>query len=409
MHSLENILLFLFFLLIGVIVYYVSNRKKRKTPFYHTRDKNWENLSPRGGQKINFSVFLIGDAGAPSLNHPEPNFEILKKQLAEARENSAVFFLGDNVYPRGLPPLLHPLREQGEKRLLKQLDMLKNYPGKVCFISGNHDWNRGHAGGLEAVLRQQLYIENHLARQDVYYPRNGCPGPSELILNDEITAIVINTQWWVHNGRKPLGKKNGCTVNSENEFFLELEKLLEKNKNKKLLIIGHHPMYSRAYHGGNFNLKQHLFPLTEVKRHLYVPLPVLGSLYPMYRKYIGSREDMAHPRYKKMRKRLINLFSKYEDLIYAAGHDHNLQYIREHKQHYIVSGAGCKIAYVQHGHGALFTHAHIGFFRLDYYSNGDVWMEVWEPDKKGAGVIAYRKEIHDHDSANEMVSKIYSE
>jgi hypothetical protein len=397
MHRLEYLLLFLFFMLVGLIGYYVSNRKKRKTAFYHTRDKNWKNLLPPKEQKVNYSVFLIGDAGAPSLTQPEPNFEILRKQLIGAGKESAVFFLGDNVYPRGLPPLIHPLREQGEKRLVKQLEILKDYLGKICFISGNHDWNRGHAGGLEAVLRQQSFIENYLGRQDIYYPRNGCPGPSELTLSDKITSVVINTQWWVHNGRKPIGKKDGCTASNENDFFAGLEKLLERNKEKKLLLIGHHPMYSRAYHGGNFNLKQHLFPLTEVKRHLYVPLPVLGSLYPMYRKYIGSREDMAHPRYKKMRKRLIDIFSKYEDLIYACGHDHNLQYIRENKQHYIVSGAGCKVAYVQHGQRALFTHAHKGFFRLDYYSNGEVWMEVWEPDEKGLGVIAYRKEIHDHD------------
>jgi hypothetical protein len=400
MLSFEFILLFLLFVLIDVIVYYISNRKKRKTAFYHTRDENWRNLSPRKEQQVNFSVFLIGDAGAPSLTLPEPNFEILREQLMLAGKNSAIFFLGDNVYPRGLPVPTHPLREQGEKRLQKQLDILEGYVGNICFISGNHDWNRGHAGGLEAVLRQQSYIESYFGRKDVYYPRNGCMGPVELILNDELTAVVINTQWWVHNGRKPSGKKNGCSVNNENEFFEAMEKLLEKNRNKKILVIGHHPMYSRAYHGGNFNLKQHLFPLTEVKRNLYVPLPLLGSLYPMYRKYIGSREDMAHPKYRKMRKRLITIFSKYPDLIYAAGHDHNLQYIKEHNQHYIVSGAGCKVTYVQKGHGALFTHAHKGFFRLDYYFNKDVWMEVWEPDENGKALMAYRKELHDHDNKN---------
>jgi hypothetical protein len=339
-------------------------------------------LSPREAQAITYTAFLIGDAGAPSLTQPEPNFEILREQLLIAGEKSGIFFLGDNVYPRGLPALKHPLREQGEKRLLRQLEILKGYKGNICFISGNHDWNRGHAGGWEAVLRQQAYIENFLGKQNVYLPRNGCPGPEELILSDELTAVVINTQWWVHDGKKPSGKKDGCHVNNETEFFKALEIILERNKNKKLVIIGHHPMYSRAYHGGNFNMKQHLFPLTEVKRNLYLPLPVIGSLYPMYRKYIGSREDMAHPRYRNMRRRLINIFSKYDDLI---------------KQHYIVSGAGCKVAYVQKGHGALFTHAHKGFFRVDYYSNGDIWLEVWEPDAKGQGVLAYRKKIYDHD------------
>jgi hypothetical protein len=399
MLDLNFILLFLFLMVLGIVAYYISNRKKRKTAFYHTRDKNWKDLAPREAEKISYSVFLIGDAGAPSLTHPEPNFEILRTQLLKAGKDSAVFFLGDNVYPRGLPSIEHPLREQGEKRLLKQLEILNEYHGRVCFISGNHDWNRGHAGGWEAVLRQESYIKNVLGKEDVYLPAQGCPGPAELILNDEITAVVINTQWWVHNGKKPMGKNNGCLVNNEHEFFTELEYLLQKNRDKRLLVIGHHPVFSRAYHGGNFNMKQHLFPLTEVKRHLYVPLPVIGSLYPMYRKYLGSREDMAHPKYKNMRKKLIGVFNKYDDLIYASGHDHNLQYIKENNQHYIVSGAGCKVAYVQSGGGALFTHAHKGFFRVDYYSNGDVWLEVWEPDAKGVALLAFRKEIHDHDES----------
>jgi hypothetical protein len=197
----------------------------------------------------------------------------------------------------------------------------------------------------------------------------------------------------VHGGKRPEGKKDGCAVDNEQEFFTELEKILERNKEKKIIVIGHHPMYSQAYHGGHFNMKQHLFPLTEVNEKLYIPLPLLGSIYPMYRKFIGSREDMAHPKYKSMRKRLIDIFCKYDNLIYAAGHDHNLQYLQEHKQHYIISGAGCKINYVKHGKGAQFTHAHKGFFRLDYFTNGATWLEAWEPDEEGKAVLAYRKEI----------------
>jgi hypothetical protein len=247
------------------------------------------------------------------------------------------------------------------------------------------------------MMRQQAYVEAYFGREGVYLPRNGCPGPEEVKLSDDITAIVINTQWWVHSGKRPEGKKDGCKVDNEHEFFVELEKMLERNRGKNIIVIGHHPMYSQAYHGGHFNMKQHLFPLTEVSHNLYIPFPLLGSIYPMYRKYIGSREDMAHPKYKSMRKRLIGIFSKYDDLIYAAGHDHNLQYLKENKQHYIISGAGCKINYVKHGEGAQFTHAHKGFFRVDFFTNGDIWLEAWEPDEQGRPLLAYRKELHDND------------
>jgi hypothetical protein len=157
-------------------------------------------------------------------------------------------------------------------------------------------------------------------------------------------------------------------------------------------------MYSKAYHGGKFGLKQHLFPLTDVNKKMYVPLPLIGSIYPIYRKYIGSAEDMSHPKYKNLRRRLIDIFRKYDHLVYAAGHDHNLQYIKKHNQHYIVSGAGSKTTYVQKGRGAYFTHTHKGFFRLDYYVDGDLWLEAWEPGETALpGKLMYRKELFDND------------
>jgi calcineurin-like phosphoesterase family protein len=395
MLSTSHFLIAAFVALVVLVLYYIGNSKKRRTAFYQKDNEGWEEIKPRVEQKIRYSIFLIGDAGAGNLIKTEPNFVILREQLLKADENSAIYFLGDNVYPYGFPEPANPLHKQAEKRMMEQLKIVKDFKGKICFISGNHDWNKGRKGGYQAMMRQQAYVEAYFGRQGVYLPRNGCPGPEEVKLSDDITAVIINTQWWVHSGKRPEGKKDGCHVDNEHEFFVQLEKMLERNRGKNIIVIGHHPMYSQAYHGGHFNMKQHLFPLTEVSRKLYIPFPLLGSIYPMYRKYIGSREDMAHPKYKSMRKRLIGIFSKYDDLIYAAGHDHNLQYLKENKQHYIISGAGCKVNYVKRG--AQFTHAHKGFFRLDYFTNGDIWLEAWEPDELGKPLLAYRKELHDHD------------
>ncbi len=401
MHHFTPIgILFLCFILglIITIIYYISSSKRRRKAFYHKDEKGWQNSLPEASQQLVYTTFLIGDAGAPNLLRPELNLEILKAQLLEAGSNSAVFFLGDNIYPRGMPLPTDPSHQQAEKRLLGQLTILKDYKGRICFISGNHDWNKGRRGGYEAMLRQQAYVDAYFGREDIYLPRNGCVGPVELPLAEGITAIIINTQWWVHSSKKPEGKKDGCLTENEEEFFEKLDALLQKNKDNKLLVIGHHPVYSYAYHGGKFNMKQHLFPLTEVNKKLYIPFPIIGSIYPIYRKYIGSREDMAHPLYRNLRTRLIAIFQNYDDLIYASGHDHNLQYIKKLNQHYVISGGGCRVNFVRKGKDAYFTHAHKGFFRLDYYNNGDVWMEAWEPDEEGGkAVLAYRKEIHDND------------
>ncbi|MFN6945946.1 MAG: hypothetical protein ACK4ND_13440 [Cytophagaceae bacterium] len=94
-----------------------------------------------------------------------------------------------------------------------------------------------------------------------------------------------------------------------------------------------------------------------------------------------------------MKKRLVQIFKNYPNLVYAAGHDHNLQYIRKASQHYIVSGSGSKVTYVHKGKGAAFTHAHKGFFRLNYFRKGDVWLEAWEPEEDGSPRLAYRSHI----------------
>jgi hypothetical protein len=225
-------------------------------------------------------------------------------------------------------------------------------------------------------------------------PRNGCPGPVEIPLTPEITAIALNTPWWVHTSTRPLGKKDGCSISSEEEIYQKLEVLLEKNKNKQVLVAAHHPLYSNAAHGGNFHLKQHLFPLTAVHKKAYIPMPLLGSVYPLYRKYVGVREDMAHPKYRNFRNKLIPIVRKYDNLVWAAGHDHNLQYIKKGRQHHLVSGAGSKVGFVKKGGpGVVFTHAHVGFMRLDYYS-GEVWLQVIEPEEgKPEGKVAFRQKI----------------
>ncbi|MFN3404488.1 MAG: metallophosphoesterase [Cytophagaceae bacterium] len=373
-------------------IIYLLTRRKKRIAHYSSKVSNWQSFLPGKENVLHYSVFLIGDAGAPSLNN-DPNLNLLRAELIKAGEDSAVFFLGDNIYPVGMPEKSDAGRDLAEKRMIAQMKILEGYKGKKVFISGNHDWNKGRKGGYEAVMRQQEFVENYFQSQDVYLPRNGCPGPVELNINEKLSIIIINTQWWVHNGHRPLGRKEGCSVDNEHEFFIVLEELLERNKDKRIVVIAHHPLYSKALHGGHFSVRQHVFPLTEVNKKMYIPMPVAGSLYPIYRKYFGAKEDMSHPRYKRLRKRLLDIFCKYDDLIYAAGHDHNLQYIHKNKQHYIVSGAGSKVNYVDKG-DAVFSHAHKGFFKLDFY-NEEVWMEVHEPDYDNfcQGKVVFRKKI----------------
>lgn len=341
---------------------------------------------------IPHKIFLIGDSGKPKLDGDEV-FQLLKMKLKEAGKNSTVIFLGDNVYPKGLPPIGNEARPLSEKRLVFQLDAVKDHPGNVFFISGNHDWNKGKRGGLHYVRIQEKFVESYLNRGDIYLPSKGCPGPKEIIINENFRLIFINTQWWVQKGKKPIGHALGCLARSEDHFFRLLSEMLSKD-HRQTMVIGHHPLYSKAMHGGVFSPKQHIFPLRFVHKNLYIPLPGAGSLYPLFRKYFGAVEDISYPPYRKMRNRLLHIFRKHKNLIYAAGHDHNLQYIKKGEQHFLISGSGSKAAYVRHGRSSVFSFSSKGFIELSINGLSNIDVAAWEASlSEPKGKVLYRGKV----------------
>jgi predicted phosphodiesterase len=324
---------------------------------------------------LQYEILLIGDSGNIKRKQPDELLELMKVHLPTS-ENSAVIFLGDNIYPKGLPAESDFLREDAESVLRIHHEALKGFKGQVLFISGNHDWNKGKSDGLEYVLRQQTYVNQLFNNNYNFLPLNGCPGPTEVNINENLTIIAINTQWWVQKGEKPLGKSNGCGIETEEEFFEKLELILEQNKHKRVLVIGHYPIYSNSLHGGKYKIRHHLFPFTIYKKNAFLLLPLVGSLLPLYRKYFGAREDLSHHKFKVLRKRLKAIFRKHPGLIYAAGHEHNLQYIEKYNNNFLVSGAASKATYVLDSKYSKFGISAKGFFKLKFYDNLKVKTEV---------------------------------
>jgi len=101
--------------------------------------------------EIQYSVFLLGDAGEPYIGDL-PHMELLKNQIHEAGSRSTILYLGDNIYPKGLPPEGHKLRAEAEQSLRGQLEILKGYEGRVVFMAGNHDWEKGGNKGWDSAL-----------------------------------------------------------------------------------------------------------------------------------------------------------------------------------------------------------------------------------------------------------------
>lgn len=381
-----------------VLFSYWQERKYRNKPYYKLSDVGWRKCVPKPEAQVVHSIAFLGDVGYVATDGTDPVLKLLQEWQHSAGSNGSVLFLGDNLYPVGLPAETHRHYAAAIGRLDHILGIVGPFEGRTIFLSGNHDWNKGRKRGLEYVLRQEKHVVETLQDECSYLPRNGCPGPDAIQLAEGLLLVIINTQWWVQRGEKPMGRKQGCPYDDIEDFFLRLNKILRRNRHQRIVIAAHHPLYSNALHGGKFTIKQHIFPLTAAHKRIYVPLPIFGSIYPFYRKLFGAYEDMSHRKYRKMRKRLLRIFHQYSNIIYVAGHDHNLQHFEVRENHYIVSGSGSKTSFVKKGGKATFTLEQRGFFVLNYYNTGELWIEAVVANENEAstkpGAVIFRKELH---------------
>ena len=358
--------------LIGLLILSFANVGFSQKPYYSNEYLHLEDSTLNYGE-IDHTVYLIGDAGEPNKKGLSA-VDLLENHIKNETKKSTVIFLGDNVYPRGIPKKEHKEREAAENSINEQLDVLKKYNGQVYYIPGNHDWDQWSKDGWGGVKREEKYIEKHDGGNVKFLPNKGCPGPVKVKLKKDVLLLIIDTQWWLHKWDKPYGENCNCNVKNEFEFIEKIKKIVLENHDKQILLAGHHPVFSNGNHGGYFPLKDHLFPLTALHKSLFIPLPFLGSLHPMYRKNIGSIQDINNTRYQLFINELLVAVNGHPNFIYAAGHEHNLQYFNKQNQHFIVSGSGSKTKYVAKKNSAEFTYKKQGFSKVLYLDSGETWI-----------------------------------
>ena len=296
-------------------------------------------------------VYLIGDGGEwkEKKGLTSVVFEQLKKDFEKEKRNKTVIFLGDNVYPKGLPA--KPKKESHnykaiETTLLNQISIFEEFNGNVYFIPGNHDWARGKIGGRKRVLRQSEFINNYINENSsnlankhvsVFQPVNALPGPFWIDI-DDMRLIIIDTQWFLQgkfpNGR---GKVKGTSVRKTKKlFWCKLDSLMT-NTSGNVILAAHHPLQSVGGHGKKTSIGSKLLygTLGQIASTL-----ILRTLTP----YMLFSQDIRGPKYRTLKNKLIESINLYsgKSLIYAAGHEHNLQYWQKYNKHYLVSGSGSK-------------------------------------------------------------------
>lgn len=375
------------FLLIILIACFHGSYSQRL--FYSEDQKEWINDLPPADNTLDHSVILLGDIKYPVNDMAV--MQLLGKKLNELDGKGSVIILGDIVYPNGLPDEDSKDYAQAKANLDKILETIDGFSGNVVFLPGNHDWQKGKQEGWSHIRNEEAYINAFLGKENVYLPGGGCPGPVEVPLSDDVVAIVFDSQWWFQHTEKP-GPDEGCDFEDEVGLFVAIEDIIRRNQDKKIIFASHHPLFSVGNHGGYFAPSRWLFPLLDFNKYMYIPLP--GFIYTWYRKYLGHIQDLSHPEYRMLRNTMMDIFQDYPDVIYAAGHEHNLQYFEKDKFHHIISGAGGEATYIKKKEKkADFAYAGLGLSILRFYTNGDVWTEYWSAEESGSESLVFRKKL----------------
>jgi len=351
--------------------------------------------------KVGYRILLVGDAGAPVEKENEsldkaPVLKALEYFAGFIPGRTSIVFLGDNIYPAGLPDKNGKSsladkdclgRACAEKMIDAQIDILKASGARGIFVPGNHDWENAGRKGWKRIINLGKYITDSRDTKKVdvdLIPKNGCPGPITVPLSGEkveISLIALDTQWWLHDYKKP--NSSQCKQVTETGVIESIEKQIkqETSKQRHIMLVAHHPLKSYGEHGAFYSLKDLVRPLYLFEQNIR-------------KSVFAGRQDLQNAIYKNMSAKIQGAiqsgYGKWETpLIYAAGHEHSLQIIKEKEgMFHLVSGAGSdwKATRVGQGEGTLFSHANKktgGFIVVDYLQSGEIRLAVIEPKSNG--------------------------
>lgn len=320
--------------------------------------------------EIETSVFFIGDAGEPNAREIGAPLDSLAAHASVAAERSVIIFLGDNIYPDGLPESGFAEWADGRRRLEAQV-LAVPLGARGIFLPGNHDWAGGAAFGLYSVRLQEQMLRTLARGRDIrMLPGNGCPGPVAFDTG-RFRFIATDTQWWLHEFIVR-DSATQCPARIHEVMSSLREGIREWNAvpGRVLMVGGHHPLMTGGVHGAYCD--------------------VTGPL----RRFGNRSQDIVSSLNRTLRDSLESAFSSYPPLAYIAGHDHSQQVLQggTNVDYLLVSGAGSKVACAVRLRESYFTSQHrTGFMRVDVMRGRGVLLRVYHYDSKGEGGLAFSR------------------
>ena len=321
-------------------------------------------------QDIETSLFLIGDAGEPDPRAIGVPLDSLTAQAAVAPQRSIIVFLGDNVYPEGIPE--EGEAEYADARRRLEAQVLAVPPGaRGLFIPGNHDWAGEGPFGLFSIRLQERMIAGLAQGRDVRMaPSNGCPGPVTVDAG-RLRLIALDTQWWLHDFIvRDESTRCNLTIGAVTSALRQQVKA--PGTARVVVVAGHHPLMTGGVHGG-----------------------YCGITAP-FRRFAGRSQDIVSSSNRRMRDSIESAFRDAPPLVFAGGHDHSLQVLRggRNVRYILVSGAGSasKVSCAVRLRESHYTSPHRnGFMRVDIMRGRGVLLRVFRYTSAGTGGVSYSR------------------
>lgn len=331
-----------------------------------------EELQP---EQIETTLFLIGDAGEPDPRQVGPPLDSLTAQAAVAPERSIIFFLGDNVYPAGIPEEGAAEWADARRRIETQVRAIP-LGARGIFVPGNHDWANTGPFGLYSIRLQEHLIASLAGNRNVrLLPTNGCPGPVSVDVG-RLRLVALDTQWWLHNYIVRDSVSN-CPTNTAAAVTSALREQVRPPGEGRIVVVGaHHPLITGGVHGS-----------------------YCGVTGP-FRRFGGRSQDIMSSANRAMRDSLRAAFAGRPPLTYVAGHDHSLQVLRggEEVDFLLVSGAGAPSRVscaVRMRESYYVSSRSAGFMRLDIMKGKGVLLRVFRYPARSTGALVYSRWLED--------------
>jgi len=309
-------------------------------------------------------LIFIGNAGDPAVLN-----SIEAQALLDA--SATVIFIGAG----GIGPD-HPF-----------LATIRDRKAGAIFVPGRHEWDNGKASGHQALRRRSEAFNKEGDKAVRFLPEKGCPGPETVELDKNVSMVVMDSQWWLQEEGRP-EEESSCPQKTDMQLLDELGDIVSDNRDKLLLFVTYHPFKSTGLRSGYFGIRQHLFPLTDIRGldKFYIPLPLVGSLYPVARSVLVSRQDMMHQQYQAMVNSMEAVLEGHPYLVRVAGHEQLQQLIYSGSKYHIVSGAGSGGSRAASSPETVFASDEKGFTVMEIGDDKEVNVKFYEVGDEGTSL-----------------------